>query len=257
MPDLTVSYIKPDYSLCQKIFENQLLIWNISLGSAMPVHKLFTLEDRGGFVIGAFDQTDIIGHAVLMPAWDSQRHEPFLYLDMVGVLPLYRNQHLAERMVRLAGKRAQELQYASMQWTFDPLESANANLYIKKLGARAVRFHRDYYGLAPTLPQAADRFWVRWEFTSHTIPLNRPERTISLASNEAIGFPKRGEPIAIAVPRDFRDIIQTAPDHAEAVRLRSREVFTPLFQADYTITGFLRAESQNYYIASHPHTEVE
>ena len=256
MPPLTVSYIKPDYDLCRNIFENQLLIWNISPGSAMPIHKLFTLADRGGIVIGAFDQNALIGHAVLIPAYDNQRHESFLYLDMVGVLPDYRNRNLAERMLRLAGEWAQQSDYVSIQWTFDPLESANANLYLKKLGARAVRFYRDYYGPATSIAYASDRFWVRWE-KSTAVPAALPKHSISLQSQNPIVFPNPAQALAISLPPDFRHIIQTEPDRAAMIRLRSREVLSQVFEFGYVIAGFLRAESENYYIATPANAKLE
>ena len=57
-------------------------------------------------------------------------------------------------------------------WTYDPLESVNANLYIKKLGGVIFRHLIDYYGsinskIHSGLP--TDRFIVEWSIRSQPV----------------------------------------------------------------------------------------
>ena len=108
MKNLTIRTIdKADYHICRHIVENQQLIWDIPASKAMPFWKLMTLQSTGGLLIGAFDGEKNVGHAMLTPAVDPQTNEFFWYLDMVGVLPDYRNKQIAEKMLCFVKERAE------------------------------------------------------------------------------------------------------------------------------------------------------
>lgn len=250
MKSLTVRIIdKSDYSICQHIVKNQQIIWDIAASETMPFWKLMALPSIGGFLVGAFDGDTIVGHAMLSPAIHPKHREYFFYLDMIGVLPDYRNRGLAERMLNAARDCALDRQISSIQWTFDPLETANANLYIRKLGAQVTHFYPDYYG-PPFNGNAAlksDRFWVRWDFSPpendttippHIVTFNDPIQNVD------------AHRLAIELPAHFAELRTRSPHSAVEWRRHLCSVFTALFQNGFKISAFVRLNEKNYYIAT-------
>ena len=252
MKNLSIRILEhSDYAICQQIVVNQQLIWDIPAAEVVPFWKLMTLPSTGGVLVGAFDGDNIVGHAMLSPAVDPHSNDPFFYLDMVGVLPVYRNLGLAERMLQRAKAVAGERHISSIQWTFDPLEMANANLYIRKLGAQAVRFYPDYYGPPPEKNPAfcTDRFWVKWNLRAKTRTEKLPATILQF--NQMIDF-STVESFAIALPDDFRQLATEQPERAAHIRNSSRFLFTHIFQQGFAIVDFFH--SKNYYIAKREST---
>lgn len=242
---------KADYALCCFIFENQQRIWEMPAAEAIPVWKLMTLPSIGGLLVGAFDHDHIVGHAMLTPAIDVATQESFLYLDMIGVLPDYRNRRLGEQMLLVAREQASRRGYASIQWTFDPLEAANARLYIGKLGARAVRFYPNYYGPTEDVQNAAasDRFWLRWDIATSRQNITLPDMIITSESNSDLKNIQKVERIALLIPHDFRVLCRDEPERATVIRLKTRALLLSLFRNNFVIRGFTRVDGKNYYIA--------
>ena len=241
---------KSDYNICQQIFENQQLIWNMPASEAMPVWKLLTIASTGGLLIGAFEKKQNVAHALLTPARDPLSNEAFLYLDMIGVLPEFRSNKLGERMLRLAQEKALQLGYKTIQWTFDPLESANANLYIRKLGAHAIRFYPDYYGPveASNNAVATDRFWMRWQLYKQKQLRAMLERIIKPDDKIDADY-YSSDRLAIEIPRDFQTLIKDDVLRAEMIRYKIRDIFWHLFQSGFIIKAFVSDDNKNYYVA--------
>ncbi len=252
MKNLSIRILEhSDYAICQQIVNNQQLIWDIPAAEVVPFWKLMTLPSTGGVLVGAFDGEKIVGHAMLTPAVDPHTKESFYYLDMVGLLPAYRNRGLAERMLQRARDVARERDISSIQWTFDPLEMANANLYIRKLGAQAVRFYPDYYGPPPENNPVfrTDRFWVKWNLQGKTRKEKLPATILQL--NQAMDF-SAVESVAFALPDDFRQLATEQPERAAQIRNSSRFLFSQVFQQGFVIVDFFH--SKNYYIAEREST---
>lgn len=84
---------------------------------------------------------------------------------MAAVLPAYQGLGIGERL-KWAQRDAVLAQGIDLiTWTYDPLESANAYLNLRKLGAVCNTYLRNVYGnLTDTLNNglATDRFQVDW-----------------------------------------------------------------------------------------------
>jgi predicted GNAT superfamily acetyltransferase len=88
---------------------------------------------------------------------------------------------------------------ATMAWTFDPLVARNARFNLTKLGARAVEYHPDFYGLMTDDMNGADesdRLVAVWELaadrtvaaTEGTLPeLDRPVRRLTVLADAPDG----------------------------------------------------------------------
>ena len=138
---------EPDRGLCLSLRELMRTVWSMSDIDLLPPWKIFVTPRTGGELLVVYADGEIdgpVGFALLSYATDGRR--PFLYMDMIGVLERLRNLSVAERMIDFASKLADERGVPSIQWTYDPLQGANANLYIRKCGAVGTRFYHDYYG---------------------------------------------------------------------------------------------------------------
>lgn len=249
MTNISIQIIdNADYSLCRDIVRNQQIIWGLPASDVMPHWKMMTLPSTGGFLIGAFEGDAIVGHAMLTLAVDPNFSELFLYLDMIGVLPDYQNRGIAENMLYLARERAMQRRIISIQWTFDPLEFANANLYLRKLGATAIRFYPDYYGPPQNENfQRMDRFWVKWTLDKNLVNAVLPPNIVPL--NQPVSV-YQNSPIGIELPHGMAELKQQDPDQAAQVSGNLRQLFLRLFQNGYKIIGFVPFGVKNYYIAT-------
>lgn len=85
--------------------------------------------------------------------------------QLMGVLPDSRNQNIGLELKLRQGRDAQAKGVEIINWTFDPLQSANANLNLNKLGGVIFHHYPDYYAFAGAnrLNQVvASRFAVTW-----------------------------------------------------------------------------------------------
>ena len=139
------------------LVELQCEVWGFSSREAVPSHTLIAAGECGGLVLVALDKDTLAGFCFSLPAWDEEGR--YHYIHMIGTLPRYRNRGIALKLAR----RHCELSLAEgirrAQWTYDPLEAANAWLYIEKLGATARGpyladgYPRTEAGVNPAMPR--------------------------------------------------------------------------------------------------------
>ncbi len=233
----------------------------------VPAHFLITAVKNGGLLIGAFDDAEMVGFAFGFLGSDR-------YLAGQGV-PL-RLKHTSHMLAVVPGIRAQGLGAALkwkqraealaqgldlMTWTYDPLQAANANLNLARLGALGRRYIRDAYGEmtdALNVGVASDRFEVEWYMPSarvqsrlagsaHPIPSDaQPIYTLGWDSD---GFPVvtqesplSNETFLVEIPADFNAI--KAKNHSLAVQWRelTRNTFERAFAAGYVASDVTRSD---------------
>lgn len=217
-------------SLCIKLAELQKDIWGLSDMEVYPPWAILVVPKRGGAVLAAFDGAEPIALAILPPSISGQG-EKCLHLHMVGVTKEYRSKGIAEQMLLRSKEWAVENGFSAIRWTYDPLESANANLYIGKLGAFVSKYYVDYYGelTGRDAGLPSDRFWAEWLFDKKTKTGTKEAR--------------------VEIPNNFQDIKQTNMNRAKDIRLRTRKEFVRLFKEGYVIDGFVRKKNLCHYIA--------
>src|SRR3970282_1162763 len=91
---------------------------------------------------------------------------------MLAVLPEYRDQKIGYRLKLAQREAVHEQAVRLITWTYDPLESRNANLNINRLGGIVRTYKRNHYGemqdgLNAGLP--SDRLLVEWWITSNRV----------------------------------------------------------------------------------------
>lgn len=120
-------------------------------GATVPTDLQRALQDNGGLVLGAFADIYLAGFALSLIGWDGATL--YHYSHLTAVRPEYQNHHLGYRLKTYQRDEVLKLGLSEIRWAFDPLQSRNAWLSVRRLGARPDRYFPHYYG---RLADAAD-----------------------------------------------------------------------------------------------------
>src|SRR6185437_8378257 len=146
----------------------------------------------------------LVGFALSLPgvkSWHGAPPEPYLHSHMLGVREPYRNRGLGARLKREQRIEALSRGIRLMEWTFDPLEIKNAFLNIHKLGAVALRYLENFYGVSSSRLQGGlptDRLLAEWR-------LDSPRVTAALDGRAAAPRSKENAAERIVVPASISE----------------------------------------------------
>jgi len=259
---------------CRAVVGIQEAVWGRD-GETVPASVLFVSAKRGGVLIGAFEQAgadaaprleDLVGFVWSLPGI-REPGERTHWSHMLGVLPLFRGAGVGERLKWAQRERVLAQGVELVEWTFDPLQAANAHFNLNVLGAVGASYGVDVYGsLAGPLHRGTptDRLIVDWAIGSPHVDRRRRARAgdpdLAVRSADVASAPIliRTTPVAewvavaaveprfdtrrvsVPVPPRFSEMQQQATDLAMAWRLAAREVMTAAFDAGYRAVDFLR-----------------
>ncbi|WP_371371839.1 hypothetical protein [Sporomusa aerivorans] len=240
-----------DFAAMQEL---EQLVWHMP--QALPLHQVLTVAKNGGILLGAFAGTSMVGILYSFPGYLNR--QVYLCSHMLGIRDDWRNCGLGEQLKLAQAAAAKASGYRLITWTYDPLESANANLNIGKLGAVCSTYVVNCYGkMEDTLNQGlpSDRFQVAWW-------IDQPQEIVLPAGTEYQAIPWRlradnliepvGEPdlsgeflnkatrVTVAVPAGIQLIKERDIDLAKNWRLVTRQAFIPLFDQGWIVVGFRR-----------------
>ena len=196
----------------------------------VPVHLLRAVADGlrpTGLVLGYYDDDRPVGYLLGLPSSDPRA----ALMHQVAVVPSHASRGIAYELMTEMGRTYRSLGVERVSWTFDPLETSNASLYIRKIGGIGERYLADHYGpIDSTLygDLATDRLHVTWYLRGGPAPA--------------------GTPMRIIVPDDIGEIKVDDPETAREWRLRTRESFTELMSDGYVVTGFEREAGKCAYV---------
>jgi predicted GNAT superfamily acetyltransferase len=141
------------------------------------------LQDNGGLVLGAFADIHLAGFSVGHLGWDGTT----LYLNsfVTAVRPEYQNHQLGFRLKSYQRDEVLKWGLGEIRWVFDPLQSRNAWLAVRRLGGRPDRYYPHYFGQMPDAINRGletDRVRVLWPIAA---PWVEERLTRKLPSREA------------------------------------------------------------------------
>ena len=194
---------------------------------------------------------------------------------MMAIHPEYRNKQLGEKLKFLPRDWAKDYGYKKIVWTFDPLESRNGYLNLRKLGAYLRTYYSSYYGVMSdelNKGMPSDRFLVEWEVSKENnskenpLELNATVKLVDWLKEEKVIRPITSEMkleknhYAIAVPTSIHEIKKTDINVALEWRYALREAFTKALEKGYIVTDVIKEHgnhSVHFYIIKNSKAEVE
>ncbi|TDL78521.1 GNAT family N-acetyltransferase [Peribacillus frigoritolerans] len=226
----------------------EAMIW--SMEDAVPVNQSVAAVKNGGFILGAFFQSELIGFQYSFPGFDGKK--VYLVSHSLGIHPDYRKFGIGEKLKIAQKETALEMGYDLITWTYDPLETVNGNLNLHKLGAIATEYIPNVYGeMADNLNAGipTDRFLVEWHLNEPTRSYSK-EATIPYAlyicEKDDFPFPERTDltlnspHIFVPVPGQFQEIKKTDFKLAKQWREKTSEVFTHYLSQGFAVSDLVR-----------------
>jgi predicted GNAT superfamily acetyltransferase len=177
----------------------------------MPMRFFVVSRHIGGLVLGAFEETTLVGFLSAIPG--VKDGVPYWHSHMLAVRRDRRDSGIGFQLKQGQKDRALKQGIRLIEWTFDPLASRNAYFNIEKLGVIVRRYCPGFYG------SDSDRLIAEWW-------LERPRPTVG-------GDRRR---VSIAAESD------------PASRLRVRDEFLANLKDDYYVAAFERQGETSDYI---------
>jgi len=261
--------------------ELQYRIWGAGFADVTSPAILQIAQALGGVAAGAFAPAgELLGFVFGITGIRGGR--PVHWSHMLAVLPEARGRDLGFHLKVFQRRLVLPLGVESMEWTYDPLVAKNAYLNLARLGARPVRYLRDYYGAGDDSELSAgigtDRFVVEWRIgearVARAIAGEAPGEAAGgappivnvtgAAAPEGPGEPVVIEPLAapvvrVEVPADVHQVRREAPERAARWRASTRAAFEALLARGYTVEGFERepvpsagGPRRSYYVMRSP-----
>ncbi|MCI4326636.1 MAG: GNAT family N-acetyltransferase [Thermoplasmata archaeon] len=224
-----------------------------------PVQRAF--QDNGGLVVGAFAEIYLAGFAVGFLGWDGEKL--YLYSHRTAVRPEYQNHHLGFRLKTHQRDEILRQGLDEIRWTFDPLQSRAAFLYLHRLGAVPDRYLVHYFGRlggegGENLE--TDRVRAVWKLQDPTVVARLEAKEPDRAAEEArfrastplletelddhglrvptsVSEPS-GPSATLEIPFDLGLIREHAPGNLRTWRHATRDAFRAAFDLGYTVDDF-------------------
>lgn len=225
-------------------------VWGMTAADTITAHTLRVIAHTGGCVLGAFSKQQMVGCAVGFATRTDR-----LWSHFAAIHPDYQGQGIGRALKWYQKAWALEQGYRHMSWTFDPLQSANANFNFGHLGVTASVYHVNFYGVMNDSINAgmpSDRLEVLWDLTADA------SKAVGGASAHTLladvdGQPKLDQQAAqpllhITIPSDFNTLKQANPQRARQWQMAVRDAFQWAFAQGYSAVNFERGPADNAYI---------
>ncbi len=230
-----------DFEACVAL---QKRVWGEGFADLVPPSILKIVQSVGGVAAGAFDEGGVLDGFVMgvTGVRDGRRVH---WSHMLAVRPEARGRDLGFRLKRYQREVLLPLGVETVWWTYDPLVSKNAHLNLVRLGARVVRYVRDYYGdgsdSALSAGLGTDRFILEWPIgeTRVAAALAR-EPTPPAAAASALDGPVVNTREGPAGPEP----VVAEPPAAPAVRVEIPEDIQAVRDADRAAAALWRASTR-------------
>lgn len=257
-----------EYMACEKTMKE---IWEFDDRDVIPHHLLKPLNEQGGLVLGAFDNSCMVGILVgFLAHYKGKLHH---HSQVTGVLDRYKGvgYQLKQKQREFVISQGLDL----VTWTFDPLQSSNAYFNFAKLGVISSTYLEDYYGeMRDSLNQGlvSDRLLVEWWITSddvvrrvegtfqqpcmdkisHLGMVNETERRDGFRTCVSSDLKLTNKRLLVEIPSDINQIKEKNMDAAQEWRDITRQIFETYFSAGYSVYNVTSEikdkERRTYYL---------
>src|SRR5262245_26800504 len=132
-----------DLAGCRAVVDVQIEVWGRD-AETVPASLLVASIKRGGILIGAWDDSRLVGFVWSMPG--IRNGQPTHWSHMLGVRPEARGEGLGVQLKRAQRDQALAAGVELIEWTFDPLQAVNAHLNLSVLGCESSEYRVNTYG---------------------------------------------------------------------------------------------------------------
>ena len=234
---------RTDFDSCVLL---QRAVWGLSDLEITSAIQLIATTHAGGLLhLAESAEGQAVGFAYAFPA--IRGGTAHLHSDMLAVVPEYQQRGVGVRLKWAQREDALARGIDLITWTYDPLQAGNASLNLRRLGAEAVEFLENFYGITTSslhhgLP--TDRLLVRWALVSERVRRLAAEpdsrATVSMPAAPRVndvrwqaGWPVSSEPrldmedpeLLLEIPPDWDVICQKSPWVAEDWQGKVRRAF--------------------------------
>ncbi len=252
----------------EKVVDLEMLVWVLPPRDAVPSNLLHAMVNTGSLVVGAYDNKNLIGMALMFPT--SRSNKKLLWSHMAAVHPDYQSQGIGFELKQFQRKWALENGYLEIGWTFDPLLRGNANFNLHVLGGATNTYHENFYGemtdgINAGLP--SDRVEVIWKLRNHrvkrlgegkqpsslfAVPDHVDDGICLLRSVDNQPVLSKSSPqqtICLAeIPAKISALKEISRELALEWRLALRDTFQTAFQAGYSAQDFVTINGRYFYV---------
>lgn len=149
---------------CRRLPDIQVLVWGHDERDLTPSHQYRISAQMGGILLGAYVKKELVGFVYSFPA--VFRGKLVQHSHHLAVLPQFQGYGIGKDLKWAQRDFALKKGYDRITWTFDPLQTKNANLNFHALGGICRTYLPNFYGfgsalnLGPKIP--TDRLLMEW-----------------------------------------------------------------------------------------------
>jgi predicted GNAT superfamily acetyltransferase len=252
---------------------------------AVSARLLLDLALNGGVVIGAYHADSLVGFVYGFLAADHKTPERVVMARLkhhsqgLTVRKEYREEAVAFELKCAQREAIVEQGVRLMTWTYDPMDTFQARLTLRQLGAVVRTYLPDRYGKpegkqSPPLDRVQAEWWVTTRRVNSRVTGERP--MLDLANYLGAGAVKVNPSILgtddllrpaehttafessvalVEIPANYNVILERDSSLAQSWRAQTRALFENAFRHGYLATDFIILEEETfpraYYILSH------
>jgi len=264
---------------CRQVATLERAVWGYTdAEDIVPPPVLIVSIKRGGILLGAFDDGGVMrGFVYSMPAIKDGRATQWSH--MLGVVPEMRAAGLGARLKLAQRAAALAMGLDLVEWTYDPLQAANAHLNFSKLGIVVEEYEENIYGDSSSPLHAGtptDRFVAEWHIRLPHVERRIAGRDIPIVRDASVGQApvvnpsSPGEPwrrpgtpnlsledrrLLVEIPVGFSEMLERDRSLAQDWRLSTRQIFQHYFARGYRAVDFFLAREAGlgqYLLAQQP-----
>ena len=254
-----------EYEACVDL---QQKTWGKDFLGAVPVSILMVSQKIGGITAGAFDDSgNLVGCVYGLTGFTDG--QPVHWSDILAVKNSARGHGIGKRLKLHQRDELLKHGVAKMFWTYDPLQSLNANLNFNALGALPSEYVVDMYGeTASELHSGGgtDRFIVQWDMASERVKDLLAGAANAATSNladapvintevvDGTPAPAEGDlmddpTVHVEIPPSINDVKAASAELGEKWRTCTRRAFTHYMDRGYNVSQFVRdVDGRCFYV---------
>lgn len=262
--EITIRHLEtlPEYRAAVEIQKDT---WGRDFADAVPLSILKVAQRVGGITAGAFTPDGRMVGCVF-GLTGVHRGELAHWSDILAVTPDMRGTGLGKRLKWFQRAELLKIGVKTMFWTFDPLQSLNANLNINTLGARPAEYVENMYGETGSDLHSGlgtDRFVARWDLESARvealsqgrmeaeppIPADAPVVNTTLENGmpvPQVGALPKAEIVLVEIPASINETKRASRDVGMRWRISTREAFVHYFGQGMRVQRFVKLGANRF-----------